>query len=155
MRPSPSNPSNGPIDINDVQGVLTASTSNGPVTAAALKGHLEATTSNGPIKVDITETQSDKPLRLRTSNGPVQLTLAGRPSAGVIATSSNGPITVRVADSVGLQLKARTSNSRVESDLPVSAVVEQSKSRLEGAINGGGPLLELTTSNGTIRIAKN
>ena len=147
--------SNGPVDIHEVQGVINVTTSNGPVTADSLKGHLEATTSNGPIKVDITETQADRPLRLRTSNGPIQLALAARPASDVIATSSNGPITVRVGDNAGLRLKARTSNSRVQSDLPVTGVVEQSKSRLEGTIGGGGPLLELTTSNGPIRIAKN
>lgn len=147
--------SNGPVDANDVQGVVTVTTSNGPVTATALKGHLEVTTSNGPIKVDIAETQQEKPLRLRTSNGPVQVTLAARPATDVIATSSNGPITVRVADNVGLRLKARTSNSRIQSDLPVTGIVEQSKSRLEGTIGAGGPLLELTTSNGPIRIARN
>lgn len=147
--------SNGPVDINEVQGTISVTTSNGPVTAAALQGHIEATTSNGPINVGITGTQPDKPLRLRTSNGSIELTLAARPPGGVIATSSNGPITVRTAANTGFRLKAHTSNSRVQSDLPVTGVVEQSKSRLEGVIGGGGPLLNLTTSNGPIRIAKN
>lgn len=147
--------SNGPVDISAVQGTLTVATSNGPVTASDVKGHIEATTSNGPIRVDVAETQTSRPLKLKTSNGPVQLTLRTPQSGDIIANSSNGPITVRIQEGMGARVKARTSNAQVQSELPLAAVATQLKNRLEGTIGTGGPLLDLATSNGAIRISRN
>ena len=46
------------------------------------------------------------------------------------------------------------SASSITSDFDVMTHGTQSKNRLEGQINGGGPLIDLSTSNGSIRIQK-
>ncbi|MBI3278766.1 MAG: hypothetical protein HYZ57_02875 [Acidobacteria bacterium] len=52
-------------------------------------------------------------------------------------------------------VRARTSNGSVNTNFDVQArTTSRSRSRLEGEIGGGGPLLDLTSSNGSIRIVK-
>jgi hypothetical protein len=55
---------------------------------------------------------------------------------------------------IGAQLKARTTNSSVSTDFDVNVRGTMSKNHLEGAINGGGPVLDLSTSNGSIRVQR-
>jgi hypothetical protein len=73
----------------------------------------------------------------------------------VKASTSNGGITVHMPASAGAHVKAETStNSRVHSDFDVRQEGANSPSRLEGVVGSGGPTLELTTSQGGIRLLK-
>jgi hypothetical protein len=49
---------------------------------------------------------------------------------------------------------ARTTNSSISSDFEVKMQGEFSKNRLEGVIGNGGSLIDLSTSNGSIRLLK-
>lgn len=147
--------SNGPVELTDFSGAAVLHTSNGPVSASGVKGRLEVTTSNGPVNVALTEADLNRPVKLRTSNGPVTLRLEGVKGAEVSAVTSNGPITVKLGPGTGARVKAATSNASVSTDFSLSNVVTQSKTKLDGTIGSGGPLLDLTTSNGSIRILKN
>jgi hypothetical protein len=57
---------------------------------------------------------------------------------------------------VRASLKANTSNSSIDTDFDVTVRAgELRKSSLEGAIGGGGgPILDLTTSNGGIKVLR-
>ncbi len=52
------------------------------------------------------------------------------------------------------ELKAHTSNSSVKCDFDVTTHGEISKNRLEGTIGQGGPLIDLSSSNGSINVKK-
>src|SRR5438270_224160 len=65
------------------------------------------------------------------TNGAVTLTLAPDAKADLSASVTNGGISV-----TGLKLET----------------TEQSRRRLEGKINGGGPSVELHTTNGGVRV---
>lgn len=147
--------SNGGVELDRFQGAATVATSNGAVTATGVKGYVEASTTNGAIRVGVTQLEGGRPVRLRTSNGPVTLTLDDPKGSDVIARTTNGSITVKLASTVNARVKAHTSNASISTDVPLSAVTEQSKTRLEGSIGSGGPVLDLATSNGAIRIARN
>lgn len=144
--------SNGPVRTSRVRGDVDARTSNAPIEADQVAGALDATTSNGPIRAHSGAGQ--KPVRATTSNGPVDLQLDAA-GGDVKATTSNGGITVRMPASTNARVKAVTSgHSRVSSDFDVTTRGEVGRGRLEGAIGSGGPMLELTTSNGGIRLVK-
>jgi DUF4097 and DUF4098 domain-containing protein YvlB len=149
------NTSNGPVEIKEFAGSASVHTSNGPVSLEGVRGRLEVSTSNGPIRAGVDDLASGTPAKLRTTNGPITLQADGKVSTDVIATTSNGPITLKLPDSAGVRIKARTSNSRISSDLPIATISSQSKSSLDGTLGAGGPLLDLTTSNGRIRIERN
>ncbi len=144
--------SNGTVEVTDVQGDTTLHTSNGTIRAEVRKGRFGATTSNGSINVRLMEADAN-PVRLESSNGHIELSMDA--AREVKATTSNSSITVRLPASAGATLDAHTSNSSITCDFDVSVHGgEISKHRLEGKIGNGGPMLELGTSNGSIRILK-
>jgi DUF4097 and DUF4098 domain-containing protein YvlB len=146
--------SNASVDLDGHNGPASVRTSNGQVRAENVRGHLDAVTSNASITARLTDPEPGRPLKLSSSNGSITLTLENLKNNDIVATTSNSSITVRMPGSLGAQLKARTSNSSVSSDFEVAVRGTISKNQLEGAINGGGPVLDLTTSNGAIRVQR-
>ena len=118
----------------------------------ARAGGLEARTSNGAVQASLSAVEPGRPLRVKTSNGRIDLALAGWKDTDVEASTSNGAITVRLPEGAGARLNARTSNGAITSDFEVSGAGAHKRTHLEGLIGSGGPRLSLTTSNGSIRI---
>ena len=144
--------SNGSLDISDVTGDTTLHTSNGGIRADVRKGLFEATTSNGTITARLMEADSH-PVRLESSNGRIDLTLDA--AREVHADTTNSSITVRMPTSINAELRAHTSNASISSDFDVNIHGGLlSKHRLEGRIGSGGPVIDLGTSNGSIRILR-
>ncbi len=144
--------SNGTLEVADVIGDTTLRTSNGGIRADVRKGAFEASTSNGTITARLMEADSH-PVRLESSNGRIDLTMDA--AREVHADTSNSSITVRMPSSVGANVRAHTTNSSIDCDFDVSVHGGMlSKHRLEGTIGRGGPLLDLGTSNGSIKLQR-
>ena len=148
--------SNAGVEIADVSGAVVVRTSNGSVRADNVRGALDATTSNAAVNVTLSETETQRPVRLVTSNGGVTLTMNQFRDNDVHVSTSNSSITLRLPSNVRASLKANTSNSSIDTDFEVMVRAgELRKSSLEGTIGGGGgPILDLTTSNGGIRVLR-
>jgi hypothetical protein len=123
---------NGELAVTALAGRLVAATTNGSVTGRDLSGGVEARAVNGRVAVDVGSLGAD-PIDLRTVNGVLQLTLPQAARANVSATCTNGVIDV---SGVALELMG-----------------EQSRRRVRGRMNGGGTPVELTTTNGSIKVA--
>jgi DUF4097 and DUF4098 domain-containing protein YvlB len=149
------NTSNGGVETRNVRGDVEVHTSNGSVRAGSIFGGLAATTSNGSIEAELQSTAASTPIKLATSNGAVRLDLADFRNNDVHAVTSNGPITVRMPAGINARVRAVTSgHNNVSSDFALSAQGTLSKSQIEGTIGGGGPLLDLRTSNGPISLTR-
>jgi DUF4097 and DUF4098 domain-containing protein YvlB len=144
--------SNGAVELLDVEGNVTARTSNGRIHADGLRGSLDATTSNGGVDANLA--RADHPVRVETNNGHVDLTLPVNFSQDVHVSTSNGPITLRLPEHVNAHVLAQTSNSSVTTDFELRVQGEFTKHRMEGTIGNGGPMIDLSTSNGAIRLVK-
>jgi hypothetical protein len=144
--------SNGPIELDEVEGAVTAHSSNGHIRIEALRGSLDAETSNSGITA--VPLRLDREIRAQTNNGAIDLTLPSGFTVGVRARTSNNSITMRLAEPANARISARTSNSSVTSEFDTSVHGEISRNSLEGTIGSGGPLLDLSSSNGAIRIVK-
>jgi DUF4097 and DUF4098 domain-containing protein YvlB len=144
--------SNGAVELLDVDGNVVAHTSNGRIHAERLHGTLEATTSNGGVHADIAS--ADRPIRVETSNGPVELTLPEGFSRDVRVNTNNSSITLHLPPALNAHVLARTSNSSISTDFDVRMQGESSKNHMDATIGGGGALLDLSTSNGNIRLLK-
>jgi len=144
--------SNASVELTDVNGEAMLRTSNGHIHIDNLKGALQARTSNGSVTASLAA--ANGPVRLDTSNGGVDLRLPPKFSNDVRVSSSNGPITLHLPSEINARVLARTNNASVSSDFQVRAEGEFRKSRLEGDIGTGGPLLDLTTSNASIRLLR-
>ncbi len=142
--------SNGSITVEEIEGAAKLTTSNGAIRATKLKGVLTATTSNGAIHTkDLLGVST-----VKTSNGAIHLEMTETPKSDVRATTSNGSITVKMPAHANAHIKASTSNAMVKSDYPLVGVTEAKPKKVDSMIGGGGPVLELTTSNGMIHIQK-
>lgn len=144
---------NGSIDLEKFNGAAELKTTNGRVKAMGVKGAFAATTSNGSIDADLDYVETGKPVVLETSNGSINLVLAEWKNNEVRAHTSNSSINVRLPDGVQAELRAATSNGHINSDFEVTTT-QSSKTRLAGRIGGGGALLDLTSTNGNIRLLK-
>jgi hypothetical protein len=148
--------SNGGVEVAEHDGSLIARTSNGGIRADNVRGLFEATTSNGSINARLSDPQPGKPIKLDSSNGSITLAMDTIRDNDVRITTSNSSITLRLPPQAKGLLKANTSNSNVTTDFDINIRSGQlSKSFVEGALNGGtGPMFDLSTSNGNIRVLK-
>ena len=119
-----------------------------------VRGAVEAVTSNSNMHVNLTKVEPGKAIRLETSNGGVELTLPNDVRNDVRVSTNNSGITVHAPSGLNARLTARTSNSRITTDFEVKMQGEISKNRLEGTIGSGGSTVELTTSNGSIKLLR-
>ena len=144
--------SNGPVELDDIDGAVDVRTSNGHVRAEGIRGALDATTSNSSIHATLEKV--DGAVRVQSSNGGIDLSLPPNTQSAVRAHTSNSGITLHLPGEVNARLSAGTSNASISSDFEMRMRGEISKHHIEGSIGNGGPLIDLSTSNGQIRIMK-
>lgn len=148
--------SNGPIDVDVHEGNIKADTSNGRIHVELSAGSLRANTSNAPIEARLHNPDPSATVAAATSNGPIALTLDTTTLPAVQASTSNAPIELHIPANAGATIHAATSNGGIYSDFSVTSNTAAHRAMLfDGQIGNGGPALNLTTSNGQIRIVKN
>jgi DUF4097 and DUF4098 domain-containing protein YvlB len=127
--------SNGKIEVDQIEGAVNLRTSN---------GHITADHVGGPVSV-------------RTSNGAIHIMADRQLTSDLHAQTSNGAIEVRLPASTLARLRASTSNSGVSCDFDLTIHGQIEKHRMEGTFSGAksdAPLIDLSTSNGSIRVTK-
>jgi Putative adhesin len=145
--------SNGPIELDEVEGAITAHSSNGHIHADAIRGSLDAQTSNNGIKAALLRV--DREVRAETRNGSIDLALPAGLASDVRAHTNNSGVTIRLAEPVNARVSARTSNSSISSEFDAVMHGDLRRNDFDGVIGKGGPLLDLSSSNGAIRIVRN
>jgi len=146
--------SNGAIELTDIGGNAIVTTSNGRVRVDNVRGVLEANTSNSGITARLTGSHVSHSLRLETTNGPVDLTLPAGFTSGARVSSSNGSIVLHLPSDTNAHVLARTNNAAITSEFEMKVEGVISKNHLDALIGNGGPLLDLATSNGAIRLLR-
>jgi len=146
--------SNGRVEVEDTEGPMEIRTSNGAIRVVNARGSIDARTSNGSITVSLPEPAEGSPLELHTSNGHVELTIGVLRRNDISVSTSNGSITVRLPEPLAAEVRARTSNASITNEFEGAFRGRSDRRYLEGTIGAGGPLLTLTTSNGSIRLLR-
>ena len=123
---------NGGVEIEGVGGKISAEATNGGIKAREIAGSIEASTTNGGVEVDLAQVP-EAGVKLECTNGGIQLRLPANAKASISARITNGGI-----DTGGLAFEGSG---------------EQSRRRVDGRLNGGGPRIELEGTNGGIRIS--
>jgi hypothetical protein len=147
--------SNSSIDVGAIRGNAVMRSSNGRIQADNIGGECDAETSNSSIKVRL-ENAPSTPIRLVTSNGSIDLAMEKAPKNDIRAQTRNSSITVRLPAATSARVTADTSNSSISSDFEMRTQMDEDrrKHHLEGTIGGGGPHIDLSSSNGHIRLVK-
>jgi DUF4097 and DUF4098 domain-containing protein YvlB len=148
--------SNGAIEAQDVDGNVNLHTSNGAIRAETTHGSFEGTTSNGSITARLNDPAANWPVRAESSNGHIDLTLDAKQLPEVRASTSNSGILLRLPASASARVRAATSHAAVTSDFDglQNDGSRRRHSEAHGTIGNGGPLIDLQSSNGSIKIMK-
>ncbi len=163
--------SNGKLHASDIDGAVHLKTSNGSVELTKIKGDADAQTSNGAVEANgidgavhlhttnghVTAEGITGAIDATSSNGSLTLTLIDNFKNGVQARTTNSSITIRVPATLAARVRASTSNGNISSEFNNVQSDHENRHRMDGPINGGGassPLLDLTTSNGSIKFEK-
>jgi DUF4097 and DUF4098 domain-containing protein YvlB len=123
---------NGSVHVSELNGRLDLETTNGRIEVARCSGSVNAGTTNGAIHAELLKVASGASMHLETTNGGISLAI---------------PATL------GASIEAGTTNGSVSTDVPITTTRFE-KHSLRGTMNGGGPSIRLSTTNGSIRIAK-
>lgn len=157
---------NGSLRVEDVEGAARLKSTNGAIRALRVVGKLDATSTNGGIELSGTvgdavlhttngSIRADEVrggLDAGTTNGGIRVRVADADGKTVRARTTNGSVTVQMPAGVKAEFRASTSNASITSDFEVTGTKE--KRHWEGTINGGGALIDLSTSNGAIRLER-
>ena len=140
--------SGGDVALEAGGASVTLNTSGGDVSAKRLMGPAVLRTSGGNIKAS----QVEHTLEAKTSGGNVTVQFAGALRGDCELGTSGGNVKVAVEPAAGFQLDASTSGGGVEATGLTITIASGGlkKSRLSGAVNGGGPRLKLRSSGGDI-----
>ncbi len=139
---------NGSIEVRDLGGRARIETQNGSITAKGVGGPLEAESSNGSIKAY----EIQGPIQAETTNGSIKAEITSADLSGdARLKTTNGSVELRLDGGVAASIDARTRNGSVNSDFP-GGTQDRRKRTLDLDLNGGGPRVELESSNGSIRV---
>lgn len=124
--------SDGRIEVNDFTGSLQAKTNDGSLHLSGRFTGLDAQTNDGRIECEV-ESGSQISTRwfLRTGDGSIR---------------------IRLPKDLKAELAARTGDGHINLSFPLTMTGTTSEHRIRGTLNGGGPLLQIETGDGSIDI---
>jgi hypothetical protein len=131
---------NGGVRLDGLQGEVHAKTTNGGVKGINVTANiLEASSVNGGIDIELGGAlDANGTIDIETVNGGVTLGMAADSKATIVARAVNGGVRVD-----GLDIHKQEQSNSFES-----------KRRLEGTLNGGGAKVNVSTTNGGVRISR-
>ncbi|MBC7367049.1 MAG: hypothetical protein H7343_09605 [Undibacterium sp.] len=146
------NTSGGNVSLTEGGASVELGTSGGDITIGRVVGPTLAHTSGGNIKA----AQVENTFEAKTSGGNVSAGFVGGLRGDCFLSTSGGQVRTTVEPTTGFRLDASTSGGDVEA-AGFTITIEKGgvgKSRLVGAVNGGGPVLKLRSSGGDIVVSK-
>jgi DUF4097 and DUF4098 domain-containing protein YvlB len=144
----------GRIMVGKAGGVVIARNMAGPVQIGAAAG-VECESVSGGIRLS----NIWGAMQVSTSMGSIFASLLGGKLADSFLATGNGDITVTIPSNVGVNIRAANQMAdtirRISSEFPGIQVRRQGTRLVaEGPVNGGGPLLQISATSGTITIKR-
>ena len=132
---------NGGVSVTGLSGEIHARTTNGGVKGIGLViDRLEASAVNGGIEIELASPlDTSDTVELETVNGGVELGLPSESKATIAARAVNGG--VRAAEELGVTSESENNEFT-------------GRRRLNGTMNGGGARVNVSTTNGGVRILR-
>jgi DUF4097 and DUF4098 domain-containing protein YvlB len=164
----------GNIHVMRASASVTAQTSGGVIEIQSASGRVDARTSGGKILIGsangvycesgaggITLRGVSGPVRAMTMSGSIVAEMTAMALLDSTLSTGGGDITVLLPSNVAVTVKAHNetagASARIFSDFPEIRVTAEDAAALavaEGAINGGGPLLRVSTARGSIYLKR-
>jgi DUF4097 and DUF4098 domain-containing protein YvlB len=136
----------GSIRVDRIEGHVSAATGSGDIELRGAPSGVNLSTGSGSIRADAVA----GPVKARTGSG--RISIEGQPVQDWMLRTGSGNLTVRVPGDAAFELDAQTGSGSIESRHPIELLGSLSRKRIHGQVRGGGPLLDLSTGSGSIRI---
>lgn len=142
----------GHISVDGTAGTAKLETGDGHIDVRNFNGSLRGRTGDGHMTIDGVFTE----VNLNTGDGHVDFTAraGSKMSSNWLIHTSDGRVEVRLPSDFAAELYAHTGDGRITLDVPVTVNGSFERNHVRGKINGGGPLFEIGTGDGSIRIGK-
>jgi DUF4097 and DUF4098 domain-containing protein YvlB len=150
----------GSIQVNKCEGPIKASTGGGSIELIEVDGPAQVESGGGAIRLGSVRGG----LHVGTGSGPIMVDLAkgGAAFTDSRLETSAGDIVVYIPDDLAVTIQAAVEVARgfgIRSDFAGLKITNGGQwgpreSFAEGALNGGGPLLHVHTTNGSIEIKR-
>lgn len=135
----------GSVDLSMIQGDVLAHTGSGHIKLERV-GSVDANTGSGGMEI------LDMKGRLRAEAGSGSVHVEGTPTGDWKIETGSGSVTLRIGGNTGFDLRAHTGSGEIQADLPVTISGRQERHQLNGKVRGGGPLIDVRTGSGSVRI---
>lgn len=142
--------SGGDITLEEGTARAKLGTSGGDITVDRAGGPTEVSTSGGDIRINSVA----QLISASTSGGDVHAVITEPLKRDTLLSTSGGDVEVEMVKGAGFQLDASTSGGDVNA-AGLTITIEKGgtgKSKLVGAVNGGGHLLKLRSSGGDVTV---
>ena len=144
----------GQVVVDDARGVVTVRNLAGPVRVGRADG-VRCESGNGGVRLDNVQGA----MRVSTGWGNIVANLLAAVASDSILATGNGDITVAIPSNVGVTIRAENEMAdtikRIVSEFPgLSVRMAGTRVVAEGAVNGGGPVLRISGTGGTIYIKR-
>src|SRR5438270_1135681 len=141
----------GDIVVDHIIGDVEINNTNGNATATHISGAAVVHALNGKVLVSLDKVTADKPMSFSSLNGDIDVTLPTDVKARVKLKSDNGA----VYSDFDIAMDASARKPAVQENGSGKGKYRVQFDRvMYGALNGGGPEMQLTTFNGNIYIRK-
>lgn len=138
----------GEIIVRDIVGDLQLENVNGPITATNIAGSVIAESVNEAIAVGLTGVADSAATALSSLNGDIHVTLPANAGVELRLDSQRGEIESE------FELDVKPTKPLIERKETRDGVSVRLENVIVAAINGGGPVIQMKTLNGNIRISK-
>ena len=141
--------SGGDVQASNIDGGIVAKTSGGDLVLSDIRGPIDGSTSGGDVRASLSLTDFSKPhpVTLHSSGGSIELSIPEKL-----------PATVRAEIIMDRRGWGSFDQYEIISDFPLTMTKDHEGGReiirAEGKLNGGGDLIDLSTSSGNIEIRK-
>ncbi|HWC97679.1 MAG TPA: hypothetical protein VG456_13035 [Candidatus Sulfopaludibacter sp.] len=161
----------GGVHIGTAGGAVTAISGGGVIVVDHAAGQVSAQNMAGPVRVSgamgvhcestgaVSLSNVSGAMSVSTAMGSIFANLLGSRIADSFLATGNGDITVIIPPTVGVTIRAANqlsdSMKRIVSDFPSVQVGRRGTMLVaEGRVNGGGPLLQIRGTGGTIYLKR-
>ena len=137
----------GDIHVDDLAGVVRAEALDGSLHLGEIQGEVWG---KAGVSGDITLKGGQSGVDLTAAMGGIRTEMATQPRhPWILHTSGSGNIDVTLRSDIAVNIDVQT-QGKISSDFPIQWQDVIGENRLEGTLNGGGPLLKLRSPAGEI-----
>ena len=140
----------GSLSIGDVGGGLNARSGGGSIKAGRVTGAVTAQAGGGSVAIE----EATDSIDASAAGGSIKASISQQPRSACRFTAEGGSVDLRLPASVAVTVDASCTAGRIATDFDLVPRAESGGSTVKGAINGGGPAVEIRATAGSISLRK-